>query len=144
MRTYLVLALVLVSSILAGCGGQISNLDAKDAGGQKIIYPITAEQADAVLAEAMLATFPNSQITNVSIPKKGYAVTLQVLIDTHDISALASPAAGRDSQGNTVNGYAFEVVHRGTLPHGPSRAGALFKAINERAAAIRTPVPAAS
>lgn len=144
MRTYFWLPLIVAASILAGCGGKISNLDAKGSAGGKLVYPISAQEADSALAQAMMATFPDSQVVSVALPKKGYMVTMRFMIDRHEITASATPATGRDAQGATVSGYAFEVVHSGTLPNGPDQAAALFKAINDRAAVIRPPVPAAS
>lgn len=135
--------LALCALFLSGCEGKSSNLDVKNPGGG-IVYPITAEEADQVIGQAMQATFPGSPIVNVAFPKKGYMVTLKVLVDTHDIIATAMPAVGRDAQGNAVNGYAFEVSHKGTVPHAPGQASALFDAINKRAAAIRAPIPATS
>ena len=51
----------------------------------------------------------------LKILNKGYEATMRSALDWHTITALAVPARGKDTNGATVPGYAFEVSHAGTL-----------------------------
>lgn len=137
------IALALVALALAACEGQSSNLDAASPGG-RIMYPITADQADGVLSRAMVATFPATPITAVAVPNKGYMATISFALDSHRFTATAEPAAGVRSDGSRADGYAFTVSDYGTIPITASRrSSALFQAINRDAAAITPPLPMA-
>ena len=108
------------------------------------MYPITAEQADGVLSRAMVATFPETPITQVAAPNKGYMATISFALDSHRFTATAVPTAGSRPDGNRVNGYAFDVSDYGSIPITASRRSrALFQAINRDAAAISAPLPVA-
>lgn len=129
---------------LASCAGQMSTSGADLPPDRRVVYPITAEQADQVLAQSMTALFPESPISAVVLPGKGYTATVRFALDSHQITAIAVPAQGRGASG-PVNGYEFRVTHAGTMPiTGNNRSVALFKAINERAASLAAPVAAAS
>jgi hypothetical protein len=144
MRLAFVLPLVVCAIGLAGCSGKTSNLDAKNPAGQ-IVYPITAEEADRVVSQAMVATFPDTPIVPVAVPNKGYTVTIQFLMDSHRITATAVPATGQEPNGLKVSGYAFDVSDYGTIPLTASRkVASLFDALNQSAAAIKGPLPLAS
>lgn len=132
-----------VALALAACEGRSSNLDAASPGG-RIMYPITAEQADGVLSRAMLATFPETPVATLAGPNKGYMATISFAMDSHRFTATAAPAAGVRPDGSRVNGYAFTVSDYGTIPITASRrSNALFQAINRDAAAISVPLPMA-
>jgi hypothetical protein len=142
-RIFLAATLLLSAQVMAGCAGQTSNADLTSPGGRGIVYPINAEEADAVLSQAMVATFPGLPISGVSLPNKGYTATISLLLDSHRITATAIPTFGRGPNGSRVSGHSFEVAHAGTMPvSGSTRAGTLFESINQRAAAIRAPIPA--
>lgn len=127
---------------LAGCSGQMSTAGGEFPPDRRVVYPITAEQADKVLTQAMTASFPDSPISSVALPGKGYTATIRFALDSHQITAVAVPAQGRGAAG-PVNGYEFRVMNAGTMPiTGNNRSVALFKAINDRAAAVAAPVPA--
>lgn len=133
----------MLSLVLLACEGKSSNLDATNPGG-RIMYPVTAEQADGVLSRAMVATFPETPITQVAVPNKGYMATISFALDSHRFTATAVPAAGLQSDGVRVNGYAFDVSDYGTIPITASRrSSALFRAINQGAASISAPLPIA-
>jgi hypothetical protein len=124
---------------LAACSETITSNPA----GTRLMYPITAEEADQVLGQAMLATFPGSTILPVTLPNKGYVVTIRFLIDQHDIIGTAVPTDGRQSNGVTIRGFSFVVSNTGTLPISASGfSRTLFDDIHKRAAAIRAPLPA--
>lgn len=122
---------------LAACSGQVSQASPTNPSGRPLVYPITAEQADGIIAQAMVEVFPGSPVSAVSLPYKGYTVTLRILLDTHQITAYAVPA------GVPPEGYSFQVDHAGTIPlTGGRRAADLFAAITRRAATLAAPLPA--
>lgn len=128
---------------LTACEGRSSNLDASSPGG-RIMYPITAEQADGVLSRAMLATFPETPVAALAGPNKGYMATISFAMDSHRFTATAIPAAGLRPDGSRADGYAFTVADYGTIPITASRrSSALFQAINRDASAISAPLPMA-
>jgi hypothetical protein len=125
---------------LTACEGRSSNLDAASPGG-RIMYPITAEQADGVLSRAMTATFPETPVATLAGPNKGYMATISFAMDSHRFTATAVPAAGLRPDGSRAEGYAFTVSDYGTIPITASRrSSALFQAINQDAAAITPPL----
>jgi len=131
-------------ALLAGCSGQISNATSSDPAQRGVVYPITAARADLAIAESMQEVFPETPVVAVALPRKGYTVTISFLADSHRITAVAEPAAGRVGGGTLVDGYTFTVSDYGSIPiTGGNRAQRLFAAINRRAAVMAAPVPAA-
>lgn len=142
-RLVVAISMLLALGTLAGCSGQMTTAGAEVPADRRVVYPITAEQADAVLAQAMTALFPGEPISAVALPGKGYTATIRFALDSHQITGMAIPAQGR-GPGGPVAGFEFRVTHTGTMPiTGNNRSVALFKAINDRAAAVAAPVPAA-
>ncbi len=106
-----------------------------------VVYPITAEEADRVMAAAMVGEFPGSPISAVALPNKGYVVTIAYLLDSHRISLVAIPSAGIDASGARVPGFAFEVSHQGTMGiTAPPRANSVFRRVTELAGLVRGPL----
>jgi len=137
------IAFAVAALALAACEGRSSNLDAASPGG-RIMYPITAEQADGVLSRAMVATFPETPVATLAGPSRGYMATISFAMDNHRFTATAMPAAGIRPDGSRADGYAFTVSDYGTIPITASRrSSALFQAINRDAAAISAPLPMA-
>lgn len=137
------IAFAVAALALAACEGRSSNLDAASPGG-RIMYPITAEQADGVLSRAMLATFPETPVATLAGPHKGYIATISFAMDSHRFTATAMPAVGMRPDGSRADGYAFTVSDYGTIPITASRrSSALFQAINRDAAAASAPMPMA-
>lgn len=137
-------AMFLVMTALAGCSGQISNANTGNPADRGVVYPITSAEADQAIAQSMQEVFPSTPITPVALPHKGYMATISFLADSHRVTAVAVPAAGRVGGGTLVDGYSFDVSSYGSMPlTASSRAQQLFAAINRRAAATKAPVPAA-
>jgi hypothetical protein len=136
------LLIALLPLLLSCCSGQISNTSLGTWG---IMYPITADEADRVMAQAMVGEFPGSPISGVTLPNRGYVVTISWGLDSHRISVVAIPATGIDANGNRLQGFSFEVSHQGTmLLSAPPRATSLFSGVNQLATAIRPPIHVAN
>jgi hypothetical protein len=134
-------ASVAILPFLAACSGTMNSGDLASGGGRGGIFPISAEEADRAMASAMLEEFPSSPIGSVALPHKGYNVTISYLLDSHRISLVAVPAMGLNAEGQRVQGFAFEVTHRGTMPiTGAPRATSVFERVNRHAAALRGPL----
>lgn len=131
---------------LASCVGPLSNsgFDVAD-DGNGIVFPLSAVEADRVLATSMIATFPSTPIVAMTPwPNRGYTATITFLTDSHTITGIATPATGIRADGEVVEGYTFSVFNSGTIKvFGGDKARQLFAQINTRAAIIGTPIPAA-
>lgn len=140
-RAAAVLSASVLLFLVVGCSGQVSNTAQGAAG--NVVYPISADEADRVLGQAMLAAFPDEPISSVSLPNRGYSSTIRFALDSHRVSAMAVPGFGRATDGSKVSGFSFQVTHAGTMPiSGSNRSAAIFADINQRAAAIHAPLPA--
>lgn len=130
----------LIALVLTGCEKPTSNLDARSPGG-RIMYPITADEADAVIFRALRSTVPGADVTPVAEPNQGYVALFKFPRETrvYTYTTTAVPAVGLRPDGTRANGYAFDISG--------SRAGAaahLFEAINLGAATLGAPLPLAS
>lgn len=133
-------AAALIALVLSGCEKPTSNLNANSPGG-RIMYPITAEQADAVIFRALNSTALGENVTPVAEPNKGYVALLKLPRETriYTYTATAVPAVGLRPDGTRANGYAFDVSGWRS-----QRAEFLFEAINLGAATLSAPLPMAS
>lgn len=124
--------------LLSGCSGTRSTVaDPSTAH----VYPLTEEQANLIVAEAMSAEFSGSAISRVDFPNSGYRVTIRFALDSHDIVALYIPAKGKGPDGETLDGFVFEVNDSGTMAiSGRRRANKLFEGIQQRANRVAAPV----
>lgn len=140
----IVLATILATTVISTVGCATSRSTAQYASADvstQYIYPITEEQADKVLTEAMKYQFPDAPIVRVELPYKGYFVTRRFLLDSQDFTARMIPAKGIDQSGKAVNGFYFEVLDAGTMPiSGSVRASSLFDRVIEIANNISKPI----
>ena len=106
-----------------------------------MMYPISDEQADRVLATAMAREFVDVPVSKVEFPHKGYTTTMRVLLDSHQITAVRIPAKGRHGA-NLLDGYYFEVNDAGTLLFsGKQRAGKVYERLIHEAGLVAKPLP---
>jgi uncharacterized protein YceK len=141
----LVIIIAVTAMTTAGCSTTRSTSQQASANvSTQFIYPITAEQANNVLIEAMQYQFPDSSIVRVELPYKGYLVTKRFLLDSQDFTSRMIPAKGRDDNGKIFDGFYFEVIDAGTMPiSGSVRASSLFDKIIAIANNIARPLPTA-
>jgi len=90
------LALIMLGLGLSACAGAGSGW----AKSPKVVFPITAEEADKVMYDAMIDEFGVASIHRVSYPQAGYryAETMIKRVQTQ----------GRTESGEVVTGYAFQ------------------------------------
>ncbi|MGZ0018711.1 hypothetical protein [Nitrosomonas sp. wSCUT-2] len=140
----IVLAIILAATAISTVGCATSRSTAQYASADvstQYMYPMTAEQADKILTEAMKYQFSDASIVRVELPYKGYFVTRRFLLDSQDFTARMIPAKGIDQNGKTVSGFYFEVLDAGTMPiSGSVRASSLFDKIIEIANSISKPI----
>ncbi|WP_423456081.1 hypothetical protein [Ottowia sp. VDI28] len=106
-----------------------------------MMFPLTDEQADRVLATAMASEFTGSPISRVEFPNKGYTTTIRFLFDSHQITAVRIPAKGIDGT-QPVDGYYFEVNDAGTLLiSGRSRATKVYERVVHEAGLLAKSLP---
>ncbi|WP_312806931.1 hypothetical protein [Comamonas sp.] len=136
-------AAALMGAALAGCAST-QNMALTGASGQSPeMFPISAEQADRVLAVAMAGEFSDAVISRVELPYKGYTTTIRVLFDSHQITALMVPAKGKSGD-QTVDGFYFQVNDAGTLLFsGKARARGVFSRVLHEAQLVTKPLPLA-
>ncbi|ARU03433.1 hypothetical protein CCO03_00925 [Comamonas serinivorans] len=108
-----------------------------------LMYPLSSEQADRLLATVMAGEFAGTPISRVDLPNPGYTATMRVLLDSHQITAVRVPARGmRD--GAPVDGYYFEVQDAGTLLFsGKQRARKVFERLTHDAGVLAPALPQA-
>ena len=124
--------------ILAGCAGSVSNLGE---GSQAMMYPITVEQGENVILQALSENIPGKAITPVLYPSRGFTVGTKILFDSHTITATMQRAFAVDGDGNELEGISFTVQNAGTIPLSfGSKAKPLFDKINSLAMAISRPL----
>lgn len=124
MRTLVAVTLIV---LMAACSGPVHRIGAAD-GAPGLAYLIGQQQADEVLARAMLRVFPDVPVERGQVPAPylRYQARMIVALDSHVIVATAIPVNG----GN--GGYTFEVSDHGSLLiRGPARAAAVTEEINK-------------
>lgn len=131
-------------SLLCGCAGTMSTVRGGSDKASAQMFPLSAEAAEKVLATAMAGEFAGSPVSRVEFPNKGYQVTMRSALDSHTVVAYMIPARGRNSAGEVVSGYAFEVSHSGTMFAGGSRARRLFERIVHESTLAARPLPLVS
>ena len=141
------LATIFVTTAIATVGCATTRSTAHQASADAsthYMYPMTAEQADKVLIEAMKYQFPDAPIVRVELPYRGYFVTQRFLLDSHDFTSRMIPVKGSEQNGKTVDGFYFEVLDAGTmLISGSVRASSLFDKIIAIADNVAKPLPTA-
>ena len=141
-RVLTMVSVFVVLSTLVGCSSSRSTAAGPGGPAEAVMFPLSAEQADKIIASAVAAEFPGKPVSRVEFPNKGYQVTIRFALDSHTIVATMIPAKGRKPDGEVAEGFVFEVNDSGTMViSGRRRASKLFKRINERARVAAQPLP---
>jgi PAS domain S-box-containing protein len=80
------------------------------------MFPISAQQADRILYDALTAEFAGTSPRRITGGSQGLEVTIRFAIQAYTISALRIPATGQRADGSLVEGYRFLVSSSGTIP----------------------------
>lgn len=145
IKKLMLVGLLAGTALLTGCAGTISTVGHGSDKASAQMFPLSTEAADKVIATAMAGEFAGSAVSRVEFPNKGYQATIRFALDSHTIVAYKIPAKGRNSKGEVVPGFAFEVSHSGTMPiSGGGRASSLFKRIVHDATLTAGPLPLVS
>lgn len=136
------LAGVMSCSMLAGCSTTQSMAGSGADRSAAQMFPITYDEADGILANAMAATFAGQPISRVEFPNRGYQATLRFAFDSHTIVGYVIPSAGIDSKGSRIEGYYFEVAGSGTMPiSGNSKVNSVYERVFQDASRLAAPLP---
>jgi len=127
--------------MLAGCAGTLSSLKMGPNESTAMVFPISAEVADRLVVSALIRKCPNEVISRVEFPNKGYSIMIFMGLDHHRIIVFYIPAQGRNTAGEIVDGFAFEVDHQGTMARGVIYANDIFDYLIEDATRAAKPIP---
>lgn len=100
--------LVLLASLALGCASLARE--------QKMMFPITAEQADRVLQDALTVQFGANMVRRTDDPHPGFEARTGVLGEPDVVYAVRVPAKGERPTGEDVDGFTFLVGHRHPSP----------------------------
>lgn len=109
------ICLLLLSLSLVACSGTVSSVDSKGEGAGHV-YIISEAIAKRLMMASMKSEFNPKDIKELSMPKIGYSSKVQWGTDQDTIELTALPAEGKNSAGETVQGYVFSAMHSGTAP----------------------------
>lgn len=133
--------IVVFGAAISSCSSTHTMIDTASSGGVPMMFPISAEQADKILAMAMVGEFPGAAISKLEIPNKGYSAVIRFMFDSHQINAWMIPTKGRSSEG-VINGYYFEVNDAGTMPlSGGQKSRKVYERLVRDASIVAMPLP---
>lgn len=134
-------AVGLLVATLSGCSTTQTMAPVAGSEAPAVMYPISTEQADHLLAAAMVGEFAGVPISRVELPNPGYSATIRFLLDSHQITAVKVAARGLDN-GQPVEGFYFEVNDAGTMPlSGHQRARQVYERLMREAGRLARPLP---
>jgi hypothetical protein len=135
------LALSLI--LLCGCNGTFITARRGADNKNPRVFPIRREAADRIVAKVMQSEFIGA--VPVTDPYPGYQGTMNFAFDSYTVVACMIAAKGRNSDGSTVDGFAFEVSQSGTTwIDGSVKANLVFNRILSEAYEITNPIPLVS
>lgn len=144
LMPHAIFGLLTLAVLASGCSTSETMLAQDPGQGSPKMFPISAEDADRILATAMSAEFAGSPISRVEFPNKGYQATIRFALDSHNIVGYMISAVGTNSAGEKVEGFYFEVSSHGTMPiSGSSRAQSVYARLLRDAGTIASPLPLA-
>lgn len=127
-----------------GCSGTRSSLQPTGKIARAQIWPVSEQEADGVVFQAVSSALPGQVVLRVGGPVIGYQATHWILTDHHNYIATASPVSGKATNQVDVTGFAFEVRHSGTLIEGATKASRIYDLMVEQASQIAPPVEVTS
>ena len=98
-------------SLLSGCA---STLSSTGDSGEVLVFAVPEDVAYSIIRDSMLPVAREGTVQRVESPNKGYSGIVKLGLDKDKITAVMIPAKGRNSMGEVLDGYRFDVVHSGT------------------------------
>jgi hypothetical protein len=145
MKALFVTTILMATLLAAGCSSTQSMIGSGADRSSATMFPLSAEQADRILATAMAGEFAGSPVSRVEFPNKGYQATIRFMLDSHTIIGYMIATKGKATDGSLVDGFYFEVANSGTMPlSGGNRAKKLFERLVRDASMIARPLPLSS
>ena len=105
------IAIAVLLSLLTGCASTVSGTGDS---GEVLVFAVSEVTALDVIRSSMQPVVREGTIQRVESPNKGYSGVVKLGLDKDTISAVMIPARGRNSRGEVLDGYRFDVVHSGT------------------------------
>lgn len=96
---------------LTACAGTMSGTGDS---GEVLVFAVSEDTAFNIIRDSMRPVVLEGTIVLADSPQKGYTGTVKLGLDRDRITAVMTPATGRNSAGVTLDGYKFEVKHSGT------------------------------
>ena len=105
------LVLILLISLCSGCAGTVSGTGDS---GEVLVFAVSEDTAFNIIRFSLQPIAMEGTIQRVESPNKGYSGLVKLGLDKDKITAVMIPAQGRNSRGEVLDGYRFDVVHKGT------------------------------
>jgi len=123
------MAVLSAAFALTGCSSTQSTI-----ANEKTGYAISRKQAKEIVESSILANFSPDYVNHgpeSSLTSSGY---IRFALDTHTVNATAIPMRGARADGQSLEGYGFEVVSFGTMPiSGGCKAKSVYRLIMQQA-----------
>lgn len=127
MRKFLFLALAVT---LSACSTHFDMSKQEGIDGY-LIYRLSQEQAFAIAYNAIVTVLPGRKISEIGGPVKGYSTWSRFLLDTYTQQVVVIPAKGTTKDGETVEGFYFEVSGSGSSGSGRTKNVSLYRTVQE-------------
>ncbi len=132
--------LLSILALLTGCSTNFSTLRPENSQKQ-VIYAIPEGQAFQIAFSSLAQVFPGRTITDIDGPVKGYSTTFRFVLDTYSQQVIVIPASAKNTEGNTVRGYYFDISGSGTSAQGRAKNIQLYETISSYAEATGKAIP---
>ena len=125
-------ATLLAAAIMAisACSTNYTTSESKGQG-TTVLYALSEDEAMKMAHEAILSHFPGRKIEEIKGPSRGYSTYTRVMLDTYSQQVLVRPVSGKDRNGTSVDGYAFDISGSGTSGTGMWRNTSFFEGLQQ-------------
>ena len=104
-------AAALVAVLFSACAGTVSGTGDS---GEVLVFALPEDTAYRIIRDSMKPVVREGTIVRAEAPHKGYTGTVKLGLDKDRVTAVMLPARGRNAAGTVLEGYRFDVVHKGT------------------------------
>lgn len=99
--------------------------------GHNRIYAMSQATALAITHDAIVQSFPDSEIEPIEGPTSGYTTLIRSGLDTSSQKVIIHPVTGVTSSGARADGYTFEVSGRGTIGAGDINTASFYARLQQ-------------